>query len=623
MDQTRRGRKEQAISMYKPIGNYGLIGDMNSAALVGIDGCIDWCCFPRFDSPSVFAAVLDHQKGGRFQIAPEGPIDEVRQTYVPNTNILSTRFRTPTGELTLTDFMPLSGDESYSDCPHEIHRIVRCSGGTVTVRCIFQPRMDYARTETTLTAVNGSVKARGGHQNLTLCSQVPLEINGDEASAEFTLRQGEEVAFVAAYGHGRPGRIETYRTAEKLQQTKVYWEVMASGLNYEGMWKDEVIRSFLVLHLMVYRPTGAVIAAPTTSLPETIGGSRNWDYRFAWLRDSSFVMDILYRMGHMEEADRYLSWLTYQCKVTNGKARILYGISPASSVKEMELDHLEGYEGSGPVRIGNGAARHFQLDVFGGVIRGVDSLQRNGGVVTDEAWSLVENFAEVVCNKWRLKDRGVWEVRGPQQHFVYSKLMSWVALDRAARIAEALGRNSAVDRWRQTAAAIKEEVIRCGWNDRKKAFVQHYSTDSLDASNLVLPLIGFLRPDDPRILSTIEAIRRELADGPLVQRYIPDQTEDGLGGQNEGAFTILSFWLIGGLVRTGRVETATEYFEQMLSCANHLGLFAEMIDPTTKQLLGNFPQAYSHIGLIHSARNLSRVLSGGNSRSDGTRAVSV
>ncbi|MDP6402125.1 MAG: glycoside hydrolase family 15 protein, partial [SAR202 cluster bacterium] len=246
-----------------------------------------------------------------------------------------------------------------------------------------------------------------------------------------------------------------------------------------------------------------------------------------------------------------------------------------------------------------------------------------GGVVTDEAWSLVENFAEVVCNKWRLKDRGVWEVRGPQQHFVYSKLMSWVALDRAARIAEALGRNGAVDRWRQTAAAIKEEVIRCGWNDRKQAFVQHYATDSLDASNLVLPLIGFLRPNDPRILSTIEAIRRELADGPLVQRYIPDQTEDGLGGQNEGAFTILSFWLIGGLIRTGRVETAAEYFEQMLSCSNHLGLFAEMIDPTTKQLLGNFPQAYSHIGLIHSARNLSRVLSGGNSRSDGTRAVSV
>ena len=604
---------------YKPIDQYGLIGDMNSAALVGTDGSIDWCCFPRFDSPSVFAAILDDKKGGRFQIAPTAPDAAVHQAYLPDTNILSTQFSTPTGELTLIDFMPLSNGDSSLKSPHEIHRIVRCTAGSVEVRCAFQPRLDYARARTSLSRIRGGVMARGSHQVLSLCSQVPLEIGDGDASAHFTLRHGEEAVFVLCYGHRAPHKVDTYRTHQKFDETKVYWEVMASGITYDGMWRDEVVRSFLLLRLMIYEPTGAIIAAPTTSLPERINGSRNWDYRHAWLRDSSFTMDVLYRMGHTEDAAQHLRWLLDQCNVTNGRTRIVYGVSPRSSLRETTLDHLEGYRGSRPVRIGNGAARHLQLDVFGEVILGIYALHRDGGVITDDAWSLVENFAEVVCKNWQLKDRGVWEVRGPKQHFVYSKIMCWAALDRAVRLAEALGRDGDVGHWRQVAETVKNEVLQHGWSERKQAFVQRYDSDTLDASNMVIPFIRFLPPDDSRILSTIEAISRELSDGPFVRRYNPEETPDGLEGEQEGAFTLLSFWLIGSLVYTGQIDKAKEYFEQMLGCANHLGLFAEMIDPTTKELLGNFPQAYSHIGLIHTARNLSRALTGRPAGNGGNR----
>ena len=454
---------------YKPIDQYGIIGDMNSAVLVGTDGSIDWCCFPRFDSPSVFAAILDEQKGGRFQIAPATPGSVVNQTYLPNTNILSTQFKTPTGELTLVDFMPVRDFDSSSADPHEIHRIVRCTIGEVKVSCDFQPRLDYARATTTLAPTKGGVIARGNHQSVSLCSRVPLEISGSDASAQFTLRQGEEVAFVLAYGHRRPQRVESYRTHQEFEHTKAYWEAMAARISYDGMWRDEVVRSFLVLHLMMYERTGAIVAAPTTSLPEGIGGSRNWDYRYSWLRDSSFTMGTLYRMGHIEEAARYLKWLLYQCKVTNGKTRIVYGITPSSSLKEITLDHLEGYKGSRPVRIGNGAARHLQLDVFGEVILGIDSLYRNGGGISDAVWSLVENFANVASSSWHRKDRGVWEVRGPKQHFVYSKIMCWAALDRAARLAEDLGRDDDAERWRPVADTIKKEVLERGWSERKRS----------------------------------------------------------------------------------------------------------------------------------------------------------
>ena len=602
---------------YKPIGQYGLIGDMNSAALVGTDGSIDWCCFPRFDSPSVFAAILDDQKGGRFRIAPTTPDASVHQAYLPGTNILSTRFETPTGELTLVDFMPLGRIYFSGPCPHEIHRIVRCTRGTVDVRCTFEPRMDYARAETDLIPTKGGVIARGGRQVLSLLSHVRLNVSDGVASAEFQLNEGDEAVFVLAYGHGRPRWVESYQTERKYSQTKSAWEALAASVPYEGMWRDEVVRSLLVLHLMMYEPTGAIIAAPTSSLPEEIGGSRNWDYRYAWLRDSSFTMGALYRMGDIDEATRYFRWLLYQCKVTDRRTRIVYGISPTSSLKEVVLDNLQGYKGSYPVRVGNEAARHLQLDVFGEVIVGIDTLHRNGGEITDEAWSLVSNFADVVCNNWRRKDRSVWEIRGTQRHFVYSKVMCWAALDRAVKLSKALGRDGDCEHWSSVADTIKSEVLDRGWSDTKRAFVQQYDSDALDAGNLMIPFTGFLPASDPRNISTVEAIVRELSDGPLVRRYLPDETDDGLGGEGEGAFTILSFWLIGNLIFSGQLEKAKDYFDQVLGYANHLGLFAEMIHPPTKELLGNFPQAYSHVGLIHTALNLNRALSGSVKRNNG------
>ena len=592
------------------IASHGLIGDMSSAALVGTDGSVDWCCMPRFDSPSVFASLLDSRSGGRFQIAP---VDSASgsQAYLPDTNILQTSFTTATGTLTVTDFMPVRRDALSEDAPHELHRMVRCDFGEVDVSCVFEPRLDYARGVTLLSPLREGVQARGGRQTLNLLASVPMRIDGDRAVARFTLRQGESASFVLAYGHGRPVRLSTYRTEERLDDTRRFWEGIVAGIGYDGAWSKEVTRSLLVLHLMMYRRTGAIIAAPTTSLPETLGGSRNWDYRFAWLRDSSFTVDILYRMGDDGEAGMYIDWLLDQCKLNDRKTRIVYGESPNSSLRERTLDHLEGYAGSRPVRIGNGAARHLQLDVFGEVILAVHTLFRlQGFSIKPGAWTLVANFAETVIANWRRPDRGVWEVRGRQRHFVYSKIMCWAALDRAADIARTLREDRLADRWARAAETIKSNVLAAGWSDGKQAFRQRYDADALDASNLMIPFIGFLPPDDPRIRMNADAIARELADGPFVWRYLPSETDDGLDAQEEGAFTLLSFWLIGNLLYTGRTEKAAQYFEQVMSHANHLGLFSEMIDPATGALLGNFPQAYSHVGLIHTARNLDRSLNG-------------
>ena len=591
------------------IGSHGLIGDMSSAALVATDGTIDWLCMPRFDSPSVFAALLDSKSGGRFQISPASA-GCGRQEYLPDTNILQTSFRTETGLMTVTDFMPVRRGLLSEDAPHEVHRIVRCESGEVDVRCEFEPRLDYARGVTVLSPLREGVQARGGRQTLSLLASVPMRIDGERAVARFALRQGESAHFVLAYGHGKPVRVDTYRTPARLEDTRMFWQEIVAGIRYEGAWTEAVKRSLLVLHLMMYRRTGAIIAAPTTSLPETLGGSRNWDYRYAWLRDSSFTVDILYRVGDNGGGDRYIDWLLDQCKLNDRKTRIVYGETPNSSLREQTLDHLEGYAGSRPVRIGNGAARHLQLDVFGEVILAIHTLFRLQGRMLGRAWALVTKFAETVIFNWRRRDRGVWEVRGRQRHFVYSKIMCWAALDRAAKIAVMQKEDGLARRWAAAAETIRHEVLTDGWSDSKQAFRQRYDDDALDASNLVIPFLGLLPPDDPRIRMNADAIARELADGPFVWRYRPSETDDGLDAQEEGAFTLLSFWLIGNLLYTGQADKAAEYFEQIMSHANHLGLFSEMIDPRSGALLGNFPQAYSHVGLIHTARNLDRALSG-------------
>ena len=597
--------------------SYGLIGDMSSAALVGTDGSVDWCCLPRFDSPSVFASILDEDIGGRFRIRPTGVYAEGLQAYIPDTNILETTFTTSGGAAKITDFMPIhdSDKDGKPDTnpaePPELHRIVTCIAGSIEMRCEYEPRHDYARAVPKFRQLrsNGDgivVETTGGGQSMMLLSSVSLSVGGDGARGEFALSQGESAIFVQAYGSGRSANLESYHTQEKLQLTRRYWEDLVAGMDYRGLWREQVVRSFLALHLMMYRGTGAIVAAPTTSLPETLGGSRNWDYRYSWLRDASFTVDVLYRLGDMYGADHYIHWLLEQCQLNRRPPRILYGIAESSSHEEQILDHLRGYESSQPVRIGNAAADHLQLDVFGEVIATIHSLLVLHGEIPEEAWDLVCSLAEMAIENWRRRDRGVWEVRGEEQHFVYSKVLCWAALDTAAYIAAAVEQRRLYRRWSQAAFLIKTEALDLGWSDSKKAFRQRYGSDTLDASNLAIPFFGFIPPEDPRVRQNVDAIERELADGPLVWRYIPEETDDGLNAQPEGAFTLLSFWLLGNLIYTGQTDRALDLFhETIVRCSNHLDLFAEMIDPSTNRQLGNFPQAYSHIGLIHTALNLS------------------
>ena len=601
--------------------HYGLIGDMSSAALVGTDGSVDWCCFPRFDSPSVFGAILDPLAGGRFRIRPDRYTVATRQEYLADTNILETIFQTDTGVVSVTDFMPIADDDDDNpltppDSVHEIHRVVTCRSGGVELRCDFQPRHDYARVVPDFHPVRtnsggGAVKVQGGRQTMTLAASILLECDSQGVTCDFTLTQGQTATFVLAYGNGRPASVERYRTTQRLEETRRYWLALVAKMNYQGLWRDDVVRSFLVLHLMMYRRSGAIVAAPTTSLPETIGGSRNWDYRFSWLRDASFTVDILYRMGDVYGADRFMNWLLEQCQLGRRKTRIVYGITPNSSLREYTLDHLSGYEESRPVRIGNAAARHLQLDVFGEVILCIHSLLVLHGEIPADAWELVHSLAETVMANWRRKDRGVWEVRGDQQHFVYSKVMCWAALDRASYIAATMGNRQMFRRWSLAADRIKTEILDSGWSSSKQAFRQRYGHEALDASNLMIPFLDLVPRDDPRIRQNLDAIERELTQGPLVWRYLPEETDDGLEGQPEGAFSLLSFWLIGNLIYTGQTDRALDYFHEMITYrANHLGLFAEMFDTVSNRQLGNFPQAYSHIGLIHSALNLSGYIAG-------------
>ena len=597
--------------------NYGLIGDMSSAALVGADGSVDWCCLPRFDSPSVFASILDEDIGGRFRIRPSGAYTDGRQAYMQDTNILETIFTTPDGVVKITDFMPIQDNDKDGKPdtnpaePPELHRIVTCTAGSMEMRCDYEPRHDYARAVPVFRRLrsngNGTaIETEGGRQSMMLLSSVQLPVSADGAKGKFALSQGESAIFVMAYGSGRSVSLESYRTREKLQLTRKYWQDLVAGMDYGGLWREQVVRSFLVLHLMMYRGTGAIVAAPTTSLPETLGGSRNWDYRYSWLRDTSFTVDVLYRLGDLYGADHYIHWLLEQCQLNRRRTRILYGITQSSSLEEEVLHHLSGYEGSRPVRIGNAAAEHLQLDVFGEVIASIHSLLVLNGEIPEEAWDLVCSFAEVVIKNWRRRDRGVWEVRGEPQRFVYSKVMCWAALDTAAYIAAAVEQRRLYRRWAQAAFDIKTEILDLGWSESKRAFRQRYGSDALDASNLAIPFFGFIPAEDPRVRQNVDAIERELADGPLVWRYIPEETDDGLEAQPEGAFTMLSFWLLGNLIYTGQTDKAFDLFNEMISrCSNHLGLFAEMFDPSTNRQLGNFPQAYSHIGLIHTALNLS------------------
>jgi len=597
---------------YKGIGEYGLIGNSYTAALVSNDGSIDWCCLPRFDSPSTFAAILDDEKGGKFHIKPRTSF-ESQQSYLPDTNILQTTFRTDTGTVTVIDFMPCYRTSRHKLTKFdEIHRLVDCTVGQVPLEVVFEPRLDYARDNALIETYKNGVTARGRLDKLALSSTIPFTSDGGKAIGSFTLKQGESAQFILRYDSDQPKSPGIYGSRRKLERTTAYWKEKAEGCVFSGPLREMMVRSYLTLHLMVYAPTGAIIAAPTTSLPEEIGGDpeeiggeRNWDYRYAWLRDASLTLNALFYLGHIEEALGFFNWLVTLCAKCGAKAQTLYDIDYEHPVQEQILDHLKGYRNSKPVRIGNAAYAQLQLDVFGEVLEAAYNYLDMGGYISRRTWESLESFVDAACESWQLPDNGIWEIRGGPYHFTHSKLMCWVAVDRGIKIAEELGFGENIKRWQDVAKDIRADILARGWNPEKRAFTQHYDTTALDASNLLMPLYGFLPITDERISSTIERTIEELGHNGLLRRYRTDKTDDGLSG-SEGEFLWCSFWLVRNMLRMGKLEDATALYQKLLGYSNHLGLFPEMVDSVSGEARGNFPQALTHLAVITTGIELTR-----------------
>jgi GH15 family glucan-1,4-alpha-glucosidase len=607
-------------SRYQPIENYGIIGNLRTAALVGMDGSIDWLCLPYFDSPSVFAAILDDRKGGRFRIGPAGEDFRRKQFYWPDTAILVTRFLDEDGVGEVEDYMPLGGAGTV---PDELARRVRVVRGRVAFRLECRPAFDYARAAHRVHVGPHGARFDGPGLSLELAAPVPLRSDGAGVVADFALGEGEKATFVLRRlgPDDRPACCPDVGEAEELfRDTVAWWRRWLSKSTYTGRWREMVHRSALTLKLLSFEPTGAIVASPTCSLPEAIGGERNWDYRYTWIRDAAFTLYGLLRIGFTEEAARFREWLQDRWQETGdmrtGPLQLMYGIDGRAELTEETLDHLEGYRGSRPVRIGNAAYRQLQLDIYGELMDAVYLNNKYVEPVGYDGWVRLRRLMDWLCDNWKREDEGIWEVRGGPQHFVYSKVMSWVALDRSLRLAEKRSFPADRARWLKVRDEIYEEVMAKGWNPRRKAFVQAYGSDTLDASSLLMPLVFFLAPNDPRMLSTLDAIRRPVdagglaADG-LVYRYDPAVAPDGLSGR-EGTFNLCSFWLVEALTRAGRtdpdrLDDARLLFEQMLGYANHLGLYAEQTG-ASGQALGNFPQAFTHLALISAAFNLDRAL---------------
>ncbi len=607
---------------YQPIENYGIIGNMRTVALVAMNGSIDWYCYPHFDSPSVFGAILDDKKGGRFQISA-GP-DGVRykQFYWPSTNVLVTRFLLPDGIVELEDFMP-AGLPSDSIEYHHIYRRVRCVKGAVRIWVACRPAFDYGRqVHETAIETNGA-RFESSSLTLVLSTTVPLSDDGQGGvSAEFALTEGESQTFILGEnsgGNGAPTPPSEEGAEQLLRSTVRFWHNWLSGCTYHGRWRDQVHRSVLALKLLTFEPTGAIIAAPTTSLPEVIGGVRNWDYRYTWMRDAAFTVYAFLRIGFRDEAAAFLGWLeNYASKHShrNSPGTVMFTIEGETHIPELTLDHWEGYRGSRPVRIGNLAVSQFQGDIYGELM---DALYLSNKYVSPtpyDMWVKIRNLMEWICENWHLPDSGIWEMRNRQEHFVFSKVMNWVALDRGIRLADKRALPADRAKWIRERDRIYEEVMTKGWNEKRKSFTQFYGSEDLDASLLIMPLVFFMAPTDPRMISTIDAILERPSHGGLVSdslvyRYPPHPRVDGLPGE-EGTFNMCSFWLVEALTRAGlaypeRLNQARLLFERVLGYANHLGLYAEQTGPQG-EALGNFPQAFTHLALISAAFNLDRML---------------
>ena len=595
---------------YPPIADYALIGDCRSAALVSREGSLDWLCWPRFDSPSIFAALLDTDRGGCFSVRPVGPFRPDRH-YVPDTNVLETIFSTPDGSVVLRDLMPVdseAGKRAALTPEHEVLREIEGLAGEVYLRIHYAPRPDYARQAVVLTRRGKlGIWCQSGRDQLILSSDVALDLSPDHSSAnaDVAIRAGERRWLSLTWSRDAPAVIPALDTAahRRLTGSLRWWRQWVARCAYDGPYREAVTRSALALKLMTHAPSGAVIAAPTTSLPERLGGQRNWDYRYCWLRDASFTVRALLDLGYEEEASAYVGWLLHATRLTWPELQVVYNVHGEAHLPERDLPHLAGYAGSRPVRIGNDAHGQLQLDVYGEVLDAVARHVRHTGQIDRDTANFLDGLGQTVCERWQQADEGIWEGRSGRLRHTHSAVLCWVALDRLVTIQETTGVRLDVVRFRQERDAIRHAIEQRGYNRALQSYTQTFDGDTMDASLLTLPLYGYIDAADPRMVSTCAMIHERLGAGELIHRYT-EATQDGLPA-GEGAFGICGFWAVECLARRGETEQATKAFERLLGHGNDLGLHAEEVDPGTGEALGNFPQAFTHIGLINAALTLA------------------
>ena len=586
------------------IEDYGLIGDTRTAAIVGLDGSIDWLCLPRFDSSACFAALLGTDEHGSWRIAPAADVIATERRYRPSTLVLETDMETADGAIRIVDCMPARQTHP------RVVRVVHGLRGSVAVFSRCTPRFDYGNTRPWTRAEGDVVRAGAGPQTLELRADVPISVEDQRLGSTFTVRKGETVGFVLTGHSSWEEPPEPVAAADALTETDAWWRAWSGRSTYQGGWRDEVERSLITLKALTYQPTGGVVAAATTSLPEFLGGVRNWDYRFCWIRDAALTLDALMAAGYVEEATAWRDWVIRAVAGDPEDLQIMYGVAGERRLDEYELDWLPGYEGSAPVRVGNAASGQLQLDVYGELTDAIFRARELGMTPVPEAMDPARGLVAWLVEHWRDPDDGVWEVRGPRRQFVHSKVMAWVAADRIAKMAEAQGLEEPLEGLRHMRDEIHEEVCREGYDAERNTFTQYYGSKQLDAALLLIPQVGFLPPSDPRVVGTVDAIQRELVRDGFVMRYIPDEdAADGLP-PGEGAFLACSFWLVIDLAMLGRVKEAKELFERLLSLRNDLGLFSEEYDQEHQRLIGNFPQAFTHLTLIASAVALSEAAKG-------------
>jgi GH15 family glucan-1,4-alpha-glucosidase len=591
------------------IEDYGLIGDLETAALVSSDGAIDWLCLPRFDSGAVFAALLGKEENGHWTIQPQGEFRSTERRYRGDTLVLETTLETDEGAVRLVDFMP------PRETNPDLVRIVEGVRGRVEMRMELVLRFDYGSIVPWVRNVEGALVAIAGPDAVLLRTPVEHEGRNLRTHASFTVSEGQRVPFVLRWFPSNEPVPEAIEPERALDDAVSFWEEWAEQCSYEGEWHDAVHRSLLTLKALTFAPTGGIVAAPTTSLPEWIGGVRNWDYRYCWLRDATLTLLAFIRAGYIEEAGAWRDWLLRAIAGSPEDLQIMYGVAGERRLTELELPWLGGYEGSQPVRIGNGASNQRQLDVYGEVVDALYQSRQKGLGPSDGAWRLTGKIFDWLESGWREPDEGIWEVRGPRRHFTHSKVMAWVAFDRAVRTIQRFGREGPVDRWKAARKAIREEVLREGYDAERGTFVQYFGSDRLDASLLLIPLVGFLSATDERVVGTVRAIEQELVRGGFVERYRADEENADVDGlpPGEGVFLPCSFWLAAVLAQQGRQDEAVELYERLLGLRNDLGLISEEYDPERSRLVGNFPQAFTHIGIVETAFTLTRAASAATS----------